>query len=139
MPVSRQRGKVGMETLQEGLRSAGSRSAHPGAGFLSRQRYRLEKARDVLLRELGDALEDDEAREERTDRSSCTHVREAMVWLEMRLGRRLGAVERALEKIEEGTYGTCDVTGEAITLQRLEAMPKAFCTPSAPRRPGGGP
>jgi len=34
-------------------------------------------------------------------------------------------VERALEKIEEGTYGACDDCGEAIPLARLRALPWA--------------
>ena len=125
-----------METLQRSSESTHSRSAHLDAGFLSRQRYRLEKARDLLLRELGHALVGREARPNQAGRgSSCAHAHEALIWLEKRLKRRLRAVERALEKIEEGTYGTCDVTGEAITPQRLEAIPEAVCTLEAQRRP----
>ena len=37
-------------------------------------------------------------------------------------------INRALEKIEEGTYGICDVTGEEIPLRRLEAVPYATMT-----------
>lgn len=40
-------------------------------------------------------------------------------------------IDRALEKIEEGTYGVCDVTGEAIPLKRLDAIPYATMTVSA--------
>lgn len=124
-----------METLQRSLEIARSRPACQDAGFLSRQRYRLEKARDMLLWELGNASVDEEARPgRRDDQRSCARTREVMTWLESRLGRRLRAVERALEKIEEGTYGICDVTGEAITPRRLEAMPEAVYTLEAQRR-----
>jgi DnaK suppressor protein len=34
-------------------------------------------------------------------------------------------VERALEKLDEGTYGSCDVCGSAIGAERLEAIPWA--------------
>lgn len=34
-------------------------------------------------------------------------------------------VTRALEKIEEGTYGICDVCGEPIPRGRLEAAPES--------------
>lgn len=34
-------------------------------------------------------------------------------------------VEEALEKIDNGTYGTCDECGEEIPLDRLEANPAA--------------
>lgn len=40
----------------------------------------------------------------------------------------LRQVLRALEKIDEGTYGVCDVTGEAISRKRLEAVPYATMT-----------
>jgi RNA polymerase-binding protein DksA len=35
----------------------------------------------------------------------------------------LAKVEDALSRIDEGTYGTCDVCGEAIPVARLEALP----------------
>lgn len=40
----------------------------------------------------------------------------------------LRAIERALEKIEDGTYGVCDVSGEPIPVARLEAVPYATMT-----------
>jgi DnaK suppressor protein len=41
---------------------------------------------------------------------------------------RLNLVNRALEKIVEGTYGLSDVSGKPIPRQRLEALPEAVCT-----------
>lgn len=38
---------------------------------------------------------------------------------------RYNDVLRALAKIEEGTYGTCEVSGEEIETARLEADPAA--------------
>jgi DnaK suppressor protein len=35
----------------------------------------------------------------------------------------LERTERALEKLDQGTYGTCDACGAAIPPGRLEAMP----------------
>jgi DnaK suppressor protein len=44
-------------------------------------------------------------------------------------------VERALEKLDEGTYGTCDGCGGAIGPERLEAFPWAvLCVTCAARR-----
>jgi DnaK suppressor protein len=34
-------------------------------------------------------------------------------------------VERALEKIDEGTYGRCDSCGQPIAPRRLEAVPES--------------
>lgn len=43
----------------------------------------------------------------------------------------LRQIERALEKIDEESYGVCDVTGEEIPLPRLEAIPYATMTVKA--------
>lgn len=43
----------------------------------------------------------------------------------------LWQIERALEKIEDETYGICDITGEEIPLKRLEAIPYATMTVQA--------
>ena len=40
----------------------------------------------------------------------------------------LHQVVRALEKIEEGTYGICDITQEPIGIKRLNAIPHATTT-----------
>jgi DnaK suppressor protein len=41
------------------------------------------------------------------------------------LDAKLHDVERALSKLDEGTYGTCDECGEPIGDERLEAIPLA--------------
>ncbi len=38
---------------------------------------------------------------------------------------RLNEVERALQKIKDGTYGICEISGEAIETDRLNANPAA--------------
>jgi DnaK suppressor protein len=43
----------------------------------------------------------------------------------------LRQIDRALEKVEDGTYGMCDITGEEIPLARLEAIPYAVVTVKA--------
>lgn len=43
----------------------------------------------------------------------------------------LRQIERALEKIQDNTYGICDITGEEIPLARLEAVPYAIMTVKA--------
>jgi RNA polymerase-binding transcription factor len=37
----------------------------------------------------------------------------------------LAEVDRAIEKVAEGTYGTCDACGGAVGAERLEAVPWA--------------
>lgn len=43
----------------------------------------------------------------------------------------LRQINRALEKIEENTYGLCDITEEEIPIKRLEAIPYANMTVAA--------
>ncbi len=40
----------------------------------------------------------------------------------------LRQIDRALEKIEDGTYGVCDLSGDSIPVKRLEAIPYATMT-----------
>lgn len=46
----------------------------------------------------------------------------------------LRQIDRALEKIEENTYGICDISGEEIPLARLEAIPYATMTVKAQQK-----
>jgi len=50
---------------------------------------------------------------------------EANRGIDQALEGRWRDVKDALKKIEEGTYGTCEVGGEAIEHDRLEANPAA--------------
>ena len=42
--------------------------------------------------------------------------------------RRLGDIERAIQKVKEGTYGLSDLSGNPIPKARLEATPEAILT-----------
>jgi DnaK suppressor protein len=46
----------------------------------------------------------------------------------------LKQIERALEKIEDGTYGICVLSDAEIPIKRLEAMPYALMTVDAQSR-----
>ncbi len=56
------------------------------------------------------------------DRFEDFEERSAMV---STLQKRLVDIKDALEKIEKGTYGICEVSGEPIEQDRLEANPAA--------------
>ena len=48
--------------------------------------------------------------------------------LASKLREQLDDVQRALDKLDAGSYGTCETCGEAINPDRLEAMPATrFC------------
>ena len=50
---------------------------------------------------------------------------ETMIALEDELSEQEREVERALARLDEGTYGTCTSCGEDIAQERLEALPAA--------------
>jgi DnaK suppressor protein len=45
--------------------------------------------------------------------------------LEKQMKEHLAEIEHALRKFEEGTYGLCDICGQSINPERLEALPQA--------------
>jgi DnaK suppressor protein len=62
------------------------------------------------------------------DLSQDMFTREMDASIGEQVERRLGEVDRALRKIEEGTYGLSDDSGESIPRGRLEAVPEAIRT-----------
>ena len=40
-----------------------------------------------------------------------------------RIRKLINKIDEALDRIEDGTYGYCEETGESIGLERLEARP----------------
>ena len=49
--------------------------------------------------------------------------REKLYLMLARLRKFVGYLDRALERIENKTYGICKVTGKPIAKERLEAVP----------------
>lgn len=84
----------------------------------------LDNLRDQAYQEVGDEA----------DRAS----RESEHGLELRTRDRyrklIRKIEQALERIDDGSYGYCEDTGEAIGIKRLEARPIATLTIDAQER-----
>lgn len=106
------------------------------AAYLERKRHQLTKLRDEL-RATTTAAEADESvinsgsalqAHEYEDDAQKLDMLEKEGNLVNRDIDRLARVERALKKIEEGTYGYSDVSGQRIPDDRLEAMPDATTT-----------
>jgi len=90
-------------------------------GLEEDQQFRAEEEEDLTEHDSGDL-------------SQSLFTREMDATVEQTMEKRLQFVDRALQKIEEGTYGICDDTGEAIPIGRLEAMPEAIYTVEAQQR-----
>lgn len=106
-------------------------SADPA--FLAQQRKRLVTMRNELVERASAeaasrrAAKSDEAKEPEDDAQDMAQ-NELDINLDVVEDRRLRAIERALEKIDEGTYGLSDASGDPIPKARLEAMPEALLT-----------
>jgi DnaK suppressor protein len=104
--------------------------------FIERQRQRLTKLRDELM----DAAHGEELEEKEINAQSIGQAQEyeddaqRLATLELegnlvaRNAKRLAQVDRALEKISEGTYGLSDASNQPIPKDRLEATPEAIYT-----------
>jgi len=69
------------------------------------------------------------------DSSQVTAERGEAEALATRLTQTLADVDRALARLDDGTYGTCESCGKPIGDARLEAMPTArLCMACASRR-----
>lgn len=73
-----------------------------------------------FLDESWKARSDDDA-----ESGSATFERERMMSLAQNARGLLAGIERALERMDEGTYGHCVSCGELIDINRLEALPAA--------------
>ena len=102
----------------------------------ARKRVMDEKARvegliHNLKDELGDGPENDELSElsdydqHPADTASETFEREKDVSILEQLEEELAELQAALERIDDGTYGVDEVTGEPIAPERLAAFPTA--------------
>ncbi len=102
----------------------------------ARKRVMDEKARiegliHNLKDELGDGPENDELSElsdydqHPADTASETFEREKDVSILEQLEQELAELQAALERIDKGTYGIDEVTGDPIAPERLDARPTA--------------
>lgn len=100
---------------------------------LSQKEERLQEIRknllhqkELLLSEAGIALNtlpDETLFPELGDQASADIDRNFMLRLKGRERQLLKKIDEALEKIESGNYGICEICGEDINIKRLEARP----------------
>jgi len=104
--------------------------------FIQKQRNLLIKLREELLRttQAGESEEAEIRSQSVGDANESEDDAQKLALLEIdgtvvaRNVQRLARVERALQKIEDGTYGLSDASREPISRERLEAMPEAIYT-----------
>jgi len=102
---------------------------------LEDERARLEGVRETFADEhLNDESESDNVSElssidqHQADLGTETFEREKDISILEQIEAELADVEHALQRLDDGTYGTCEVDGRPIPEERLEALPAArFC------------
>lgn len=101
---------------------------------LDKIRVRLENERQRLLNELESlqaSVEPAEVRREgspfgkREEEATESFELEKRLALEKQTRANLADVEHALDKFRKGTYGLCDICGQPIPADRLDAVPHA--------------
>jgi DnaK suppressor protein len=89
----------------------------------------LQKQLDELVRGAGKTVEDMTEVEGKTsfpdptDRASMESDRNFELRIRDRERKLINKIRNALEKVEDGTFGFCEVCGEPIDFKRLEARP----------------
>jgi DnaK suppressor protein len=93
-----------------------------------------EAARERLEKELGETLAELDRLEQKLqveveyglgEGDPIIYEREMNMALRRRARRKVKSLEEALKRLEEGTYGICEICGREIGAQRLEALPQA--------------
>lgn len=101
-------------------------------------RQKLLRWRQDLLKEAGDTLaslgQGGITEADLTDRASVETDRALELRTRDRARKLIAKIDQALERIENGTYGYCEETGEPIGLKRLEARPIATLSIEAQER-----
>ena len=90
-------------------------------------RRKLLEWKEDILRETRETInnlqEDTSHHPDLTDRASSETERSLELRARDRQRKLINKINAALKRIEDGTYGYCEETGEPIGLKRLEARP----------------
>ena len=90
----------------------------------------LREAHDTLVTLKNESLREPDV----TDRASSETDWSLELRTRDRQRKLIAKIDAALRRIDEGEYGYCEVTGEPISLARLEARPIATMTVEAQER-----
>ncbi len=116
----------------------GNDEPYMGPTQLAYFRRRLLEWRESLLEEsqrtIAQLQEEDKGLSDVVDRASQESEHTLELRTRDRYRKLLSKIDSALRRIEDGSYGYCEDTGEEIGLQRLRARPIASLTVEAQER-----
>jgi len=101
-------------------------------------RNKLLAWREEILREAQETLQhlqdENQNHPDLADRASSETERAIELRARDRQRKLIAKIDAALQRIDDGTYGFCEETGEPISLRRLEARPIATLSIEAQER-----
>jgi DnaK suppressor protein len=101
-------------------------------------RKKLLAWRDDILREakgtLANLQDENQNHPDLADRASSETERSIELRARDRQRKLIAKIDAALQRINDGTYGYCEETGEPISIKRLEARPIATLSIEAQER-----
>ena len=101
-------------------------------------RQKLENWKKTLVFQSADTLDDLRQgglnQPDEIDRASLETDKSLDLRTKDRIRKLISKIDDALERIEDGTYGYCEETGDPIGLERLEARPVATLSIEAQER-----
>ncbi len=101
-------------------------------------RQKLENWKKSIVSQSVDTLEDLRQgglnQPDEIDRASMETDKSLDLRTKDRIRKLISKIDAALDRIEDGTYGYCEETGEPIGLERLEARPVATLSIEAQER-----
>ena len=101
-------------------------------------RDKLLRWKDEILRESRETLQhlqtENENHPDLADRASNETDRSIELRARDRQRKLIAKIDAAITRIDDGTYGFCEETGEPISLKRLEARPIATLSIDAQER-----
>lgn len=101
-------------------------------------REKLQTWKEEILRETRETLQNLQSESQNhadvADRASSETDRAIELRARDRQRKLVAKIDAALQRIDDGTYGYCEETGESISLKRLDARPIATLSIEAQER-----
>ena len=101
-------------------------------------RQKLLRWKDDILRESRETIQhlqtENENHPDIADRASSETDRSIELRARDRQRKLIAKIDAAISRIDDGTYGDCEETGEPISIRRLEARPIATLSVEAQER-----
>jgi len=138
--VSDKNGHRAEKSGHHGLNGYRPSDKEPFMGERQREYFRLKLLawKEDILREARETLQhlqdENVNHPDLADRASSETDRASELRARDRQRKLIAKIDAAIQRIEDGTYGYCEETGEPISIKRLEARPIATLSIDAQER-----